>query len=152
MKFMPMPCMHCQMPACLKVCPTGATYQRADGIVLIDEKKCIGCRACMLACPYESRNFLWDIKTYFEGNQPTPFETIKQIGFEKGTVVKCDFCISRITAGKKPACVETCPAQARHFGDLENPLSDVASLIIIHRGKQFREELGTNPSVFYIKG
>jgi molybdopterin-containing oxidoreductase family iron-sulfur binding subunit len=152
MKFLPMPCMHCQDPACLKVCPTGATHQREDGIVLVDEDKCIGCRACIVACPYESRQFLWDIKNYYAGNSPTPYEMMKRKDFDKGTVVKCTFCVNRLEDGREPACVETCPAQARYFGDLDDPESEVSQLIVDCGGTPYREELGTRPSVYYIKG
>ena len=152
MKFLPILCMHCQDPACLKVCPTGATYKREDGIVLIDQDKCIGCRACVVACPYESRQFLWDIRNYYPGHLPTPYEMLKQKDFEKGTVVKCDFCLQRLEEDQLPACVVACPAQARYFGDLDDPESEVSRLIADHRGTRFREELGTQPSVYYIKG
>ena len=138
--------------ACASVCPTGATYKRDDGVVLIDHDKCIGCRACMVACPYESRQFLWDIRSYFEGQLPTPFEQIKQKSFDRGTVVKCNFCLHRLEQGRLSACVETCPAQARAFGDLDDPESEVSRLIVLYRGAPFREELGTKPSVYYIKG
>ena len=152
MKFLPMPCMQCQDPPCMKVCPTGATFQRDDGIVMIDEKMCLGCRACVVACPYESRQFLWDIKSYYAGKQPTPYEKVKQKNFEKGTVVKCNFCLHKLEQGRLPACVETCPALARYFGDLDDPSSEVCTLIALHRGAPFREELGTEPSVYYIRG
>jgi molybdopterin-containing oxidoreductase family iron-sulfur binding subunit len=152
MKFLPMPCMHCQDPPCLKVCPTGATYKREDGIVLVDAQKCLGCRACVVACPYESRQFLWDIYNYYPGNYPTPYEKLKQKNYEKGTVVKCTFCLHRLEKGRLAACVETCPGQARYFGDLDDPESEVARLIALHRGTPFRVELGTEPSVYYIRG
>ena len=152
MKFLPMPCMHCQDPPCQKVCPTGATFIHPEGLVLIDENKCIGCRACMVACPYESRQFLWEIKTYFLGSLPTPYEKIKQKGFEKGTVVKCNFCLHRLEEGRLPACVTTCPSEARTFGDIDDPESEVSKLIVLHRGLPFRAELGTEPSVYYTKG
>jgi Fe-S-cluster-containing dehydrogenase component len=152
MKFLPILCMHCQDPACLKVCPTGATYTREDGIVLIDHDKCIGCRACVVACPYESRQFLWDIRNYYPGHVPTPYEVLKQKDFEKGTVVKCDFCLQRLEEGQLPACVVACPAQARYFGDLDDPESQVSRLVVDYRGTPFREELGTQPSVYYVKG
>ena len=152
MKFLPMPCMHCQDPPCVKVCPTGASYQRNEGIVLIDVRKCIGCQYCMLACPYESRQFLRAIGNYYAASNPTPYETLKQKDFEKGTVVKCDLCVDRLARGQLPACVETCPSQARHFGDLEDPNSDVSRLIADHGGTPLRAELGTKPSVYYIKG
>lgn len=152
MKFLPMPCMHCKYPSCLKVCPAGATIKREDGIVVVDEEKCLGCRACIVACPYESRHFLWEIRNYYAGALPTPYEKLKHKNYEKGTVVKCNFCAHRLEKGRLPACVETCPGQARYFGDLDDPSSEVSRLISMHRGITFRPELGTEPSVFYIKG
>lgn len=152
MKFLPMPCMHCANPPCMKVCPTGATAKRADGIVLIDQDKCLGCRACILACPYESRQFLWAMKSYYAGSFPTPFEKKKHRSFEKGTVVKCNFCLHRLESGRLPACVETCPGQARHFGDLDDPNSEVSRLIALYGGTPVRPELNTEPSVYYIRG
>jgi dimethyl sulfoxide reductase iron-sulfur subunit len=152
MKFLPMPCMHCQDPPCLKVCPSGATYLDDQGLVLIDPTRCIGCRACMVACPYDARQFVWDLRSYFAGQLPTPFEQAKHKNFEKGLVVKCNFCTHRLGKNRKPACVETCPALARTFGDLDDPQSEVSRLIVLHRGAPFRAELGTEPSVYYIKG
>lgn len=151
MKFLPMPCMHCQDAPCHKVCPTGATYRREDGIVMMDHAKCIGCKYCILACPYDSRRFLAVIKNYYAGNNPTPYEAGKRNEFEMGTVLKCDFCAHRLDRGRLPACVETCPAQARYFGDLDDPNSEVSRLIADHGGIRFREELGTKPSVYYIR-
>jgi len=78
MKFLPMPCMHCKEPPCLEVCPTEATFKQDDGLVLINEEECIGCGACIVACPYGSRELLTEIKSYYEGNTPTPYETVKQ--------------------------------------------------------------------------
>ncbi|MDK2985991.1 MAG: hypothetical protein PWQ96_1634 [Clostridia bacterium] len=152
MKFLPMPCMHCQDPPCLKVCPTGATYKNSEGIVLVDHEKCLGCRACIVACPYESRQFLWDIKNYFQGQNPTPYEKKKHKNYDRGTVVKCNFCLNRLKNGRLPACVETCPGQARYFGDLDDPESIVSKLVALYRGVPFREELGTEPAVYYING
>jgi len=152
MKFLPMPCMHCEDPACLKVCPTGATHRREDGLVLIDDDKCMGCRYCIVACPYHSRQFLSRIRNYYPQNNATPYETLKQPEFEKGTAVKCDFCVERLEAGKLPACVDTCPAQARHFGDLSDPDSEVSQLIASHGGYVLKRELDTRPSVYYING
>ena len=152
MHFRPIPCMHCEEPACLEVCPTGATYKRDDGIVLVDHNKCMGCRYCVLACPYEARHYLRRVDNYFGPAGKTPYETLKQKDLDKGTAVKCDFCVARLEEGRLPACVETCPAQARHFGDLDDPHSEVCELIALNRGTVLREELGTKPSVYYING
>lgn len=152
MKFLPMPCMHCQNAPCQKVCPSGATYRETDGRVLVDYDKCLGCRACMVACPYDARQFVWEINNYYPKCGPTPFEAVKFDQFTEGTAVKCTFCNSRLEKGKQPACVETCIGMARTFGDLDNPESEVSCLIVEHNGKPFRKELGTEPSVYYIKG
>jgi molybdopterin-containing oxidoreductase family iron-sulfur binding subunit len=150
--FCPCPACTATKPSCLKVCPTGATYKTEKGLVLIDHEKCIGCRACIVACPYESRQFLWDIRDYYRLNSPTPFEQIKHKNYDKGTAVKCTFCAHRLEDGQEPACVLTCPGKARTFGDLDDPESDVSKLILKHRGRQFRSELGTEPAVYYIRG
>ena len=152
MQFRPIPCMHCAEPACLEVCPTGATYKRADGIVLVDHEKCMGCRYCVLACPYEARHALRRIDNYYGMAARTPYEVLKQKDLDRGTTVKCDFCVERLEKGRLPACVETCPAQARYFGDLDDPESEVSRLIVVARGTVLREELGTKPSVYYING
>jgi molybdopterin-containing oxidoreductase family iron-sulfur binding subunit len=144
--------MHCEEPACLEVCPTGATYKRDDGIVLVDHNKCMGCRYCVLACPYEARHYLKRIDNYYGAAAKTPYEMLKQKNLDKGTAVKCDFCVTRLENGRLPVCVETCPAQARHFGDLGDPRSEVSELIAVNRGTVLREELGTKPSVYYING
>jgi molybdopterin-containing oxidoreductase family iron-sulfur binding subunit len=106
----------------------------------------------MVACPYDSRQFLWDIRNYYAGQLATPYEQIKQRNFDKGTVVKCNFCLQRLEKDRLPACVETCPAQARTFGDLDDPESEPSRLIVLYRGAPFREELRTEPSVYYVKG
>ena len=152
MQFRPIPCMHCQEPACLEVCPTGATYKRDDGIVLVNHNKCMGCRYCVLACPYEARLYLRRVDNYYGMATRTPYEMLKQKDLDKGTAVKCDFCFERLEKGRLPACVETCPAQARYFGDLDDPRSEVSELIAVNRGAVLREELGTKPSVYYING
>lgn len=152
MQFRPIPCMHCEEPACLEVCPTGATHKRDDGIVLVNQNKCMGCRYCVLACPYGARHYLRRIDNYYGIAARTPYEMLKQKDLDKGTAVKCDFCVTRLEGGRLPACVETCPAQARHFGDLDDPRSEVSELIAVSRGTVLREELGTKPSVYYING
>jgi len=152
MEFRPIPCMHCQEPACLEVCPTGATHKRGDGLVLIDQEKCIGCRYCVLACPYDVRQSLTRIENYFEHDLVTPYEAQKRQDFDKGTAVKCTFCVDRLEEGLMPACVDTCPTLARTFGNLDDPTSEVSILIVGNRGTVLREELGTKPSVYYVNG
>ncbi len=147
--FLPVLCNHCQDAPCKKACPTGATSQREDGIVLVDYDKSIGCRACMAACPYQVR-YCWDErKTYYPGVL-TPFEEVGYEKFRLGAVQKCTLCVHRIDVGLPPACVETCPTVARVFGDLDDPQSEVSRLIGERKGFQLRAELGTNPSVYYL--
>ena len=152
MKWIPMPCMHCQNPPCMTVCPSGATVKNDEGIVTVDTKKCMGCRACIIACPYESRQFVDDIKNYYENQNATPFERKKHVEFEKGTVTKCVFCVDRMEQGEKNSCVHTCPANCRISGDLDDPESEISRLIAQHGAVPFRSELGTEPSVYYIGG
>ena len=152
MKWIPMPCMHCKNAPCITVCPNNATVQSDEGIVTVDTKKCMGCRACIISCPYAARQFVWDIKNYYENQNATPFEKKKQVNFEKGTVTKCVFCTDRVARGEKNACVHTCPASCRIFGDLDDPESEISRLISQHRAIPLRGDLGTEPSVFYIEG
>ncbi|NLY70227.1 MAG: 4Fe-4S dicluster domain-containing protein [Clostridiales bacterium] len=150
LKHLPMPCMHCDNPSCMEVCPTGATQKQDNGIVTVDANECIGCKACMIACPYESRQFLSEIKPYYEGQERTPFEVYMQKDFQVGTVVKCDGCIDRVREGLEPACVQTCITGARIFGDLDDPNSEISRLIASSGAVPFQRELGTEPSVYYI--
>ncbi|MDY7041315.1 MAG: 4Fe-4S dicluster domain-containing protein [Chloroflexota bacterium] len=147
--FLPRPCMHCADAPCLSVCPTGATYRRDDGLVLVDADKCVGCKACMIACPYNSRYFHEDGEGYFpKGSYPEP-QLAHQV-HHAGVVEKCTYCAHRLDEGLEPACVVSCPTQARIFGDLEDPWSTV-SLLIRERGA-FRvfPEMGTDPSTWYL--
>jgi Fe-S-cluster-containing dehydrogenase component len=149
LNFLPVLCMHCKEPECEKVCPTGATSRREDGIVVVDNDKCIGCRYCMIACPYASRYYLDEVRTYYPGHM-TPFE---EIGFKKhklGTVEKCDFCLERVERGEEPSCVVSCTGHARYFGDLDDPDSEVSRLIKDRDGFVLNPELGTEPSVYYL--
>jgi Fe-S-cluster-containing dehydrogenase component len=153
MDFIPVQCNQCEHPHCVDACPTGATTQRADGIVTIDADKCVGCRACMIACPYRQRFYLpLKKKTYF-ATGATPYEEIGQQlkDYQGGTVVKCDFCIDRVEKGLKPACVATCPCYARYFGDLDDPKSEVSQLIANRKGFTLLPEMGTEPSVWYVR-
>ena len=151
--FLPTLCMHCENPPCVKACPTGATHQDENGIVTVDSEKCIGCRMCMVACPYSARNFNYgQRKPYYEGQEPTAYEQARAPEHEAGTVEKCTFCKGRVEAGEDPMCVSICPTRARTFGDLDDPTSEVSKLAASKGASQLQTELGTNPSVFYLPG
>ena len=141
--------MHCKNPACVEVCPTGASHKREDGIVLIDHEKCVGCQSCIVACPYGARYFIRENEGYFKAGD-LPCETLGQKRHRPGVVEKCTFCVDRLTEGRKPACVRTCPVQARTFGDLNDPGSEVSDLIRCRHGFQFHKGLGCEPSVYYL--
>ncbi len=139
-------CNHCANPPCVRVCPTQATFKRAeDGVVLMDPHRCIGCRYCMAACPFGSRSFNFrDPKPYVKEPNPNyPSRT-------RGVVEKCTFCEERLAEGKMPACVEACKAKALTFGDLEDPKSEVRKLLHSNYTIRRKPELGTEPNVYYI--
>ena len=161
----PVLCNHCKEPPCVKACRSGATYKREDGIVVIDDDKCVGYRDCELACPYHQRTFYSGEKEgYFPGQGLTELEEIgkKLYPLQPGTVVKCNFCQEKIDAGiqKKlqpgidreatPGCVNNCPTKARVFGNLDDPNSKVSILIKKRNGSPLHPEFGTKPSVYYI--
>ncbi len=152
---LPVLCMQCEEPDCMKVCPTGATYQTEDKIVRVDKDKCIGCKYCMMACPYGARYTVPEYKSYFpEGLPISDYEKhCMQVWEEKrgcGVATKCDFCIDRRAEGREPACVQSCPAKARVFGDLDDPESEISYLIKTKRGFVLRPEVGTEPKVYYL--
>ncbi|MBV8209735.1 MAG: 4Fe-4S dicluster domain-containing protein [Burkholderiaceae bacterium] len=126
--FVPKLCNHCTHPACVQVCPTGASYKTADGVVLIDQEYCIGCQYCVQACPYGARFF-----------DPV-----------KGVSEKCTWCYHRITRGLQPACVEVCPVGARVFGDRNDKDSVVSRFIRDNRVQVLKPETGNAPNVFYV--
>jgi len=161
----PVLCNHCSEAACVKACPTRATTRRDDGIVIVDDEKCVGCRYCLIACPYQQRTYhANDQKEYFPGQGLTEYEVIGRALYplETGTVMKCNFCSERIDAGIEkglkpgtdreatPACVIACPTEARVFGNLDDPNSEVSRQIREESGFQLHPEYGTNPSVYYI--
>lgn len=127
--FLPVLCQHCEDPQCVKVCPTGASNQRADGIVLIDKDKCIGCQYCSMACPYGVRSY----------------------NIEEGVVEKCTLCAHLVDIGEEPACVKTCIGKCRIFGDIDDPKSEISSKI---RGAgenlHALADVGNHPSISYI--
>ncbi len=148
----PRPCMHCERPPCLPVCPVSAIYKRADGIVMQDYDKCIGCRRCMAACPYGARGFNYEEPFKGKGYEgkpnylnPDPAVAPRQAN----KVEKCTFCFQRVDQGKQPACIGACPSVARFFGDLEDPNSDVAKQIKRRKAEPLNPEKGTVPTVFY---
>jgi molybdopterin-containing oxidoreductase family iron-sulfur binding subunit len=154
--MLPTLCMQCTEPECLKVCPTGATQQNEFGVVTVDQNLCMGCKYCMMACPYGQRHTVDEWETYFpdaEGGMDVYQQYAKARWEEKngyGMATKCDFCTDRVGEGKKPACVQSCPAKARIFGDLDDPESEVSILIRRERGFQLNPEFGTDPSVYYL--
>lgn len=142
-------CQHCDNPACVKVCPVGATYKDVEkGIVRQDYDKCIGCRMCMAACPYTGvRSFNWEEPKYSIGIATGDADVPRH---QKHVVEKCTLCWHRIAKGLEPACIEVCPGRARHFGDLNDPVSEVSQLLKDRSSIQLLPERGTNPSVYYL--
>lgn len=155
------PCLHCQDAPCAAVCPVGATFVRDDGIVIMDYDKCIGCRYCQVACPYGARHFNWEARTAASGYQPMWGEA-ETAWRPRGVVEKCTFCVHRIDRGlaqglmpgvdraATPACVNICPVTARLFGNLNDPDSPVSKAIADNPTFRLREDLGTEPRVYYI--
>ena len=161
----PVLCNHCDEAACVKACPSGATSKREDGLVSINYDECVGCRYCLIACPYQQRTYYSDgKKEYFPGQGLTELELIGQelYPLQPGTVVKCNFCMERIDQGlakglrpgtdreATPVCVNACPPKARTFGDLNDPDSEISTLIKHRKGLQLHPEYGTDPSVYYV--
>jgi molybdopterin-containing oxidoreductase family iron-sulfur binding subunit len=152
-------CNHCDNPPCTKVCPVDATFKRKDGIVLIDNDRCIGCRFCMAACPYSARSFNWGenwgkAATGVDGVCHSPIGENNPV---KGTVQKCDFCPELTLKGELPACVQSCPNGTIFFGDEnEDTVSNgeetfrLSELIRDRSGYRYLEELGTEPRVYYL--
>ncbi|MEP0132111.1 MAG: 4Fe-4S dicluster domain-containing protein [Eudoraea sp.] len=162
--WMPRTCMHCDQPACVTVCPVDATFKRRDGLVLIDNERCIGCRFCMAACPYSIRVFNWEepkqgemseITMHLSGETPSPdYAGMPSL---KGTVDKCDFCPHTIKNNELPHCVTACPNGVFYFGDkYEDTVTNgeetlrLSKLLTDKAGYRLLEELGTAPSVYYL--
>ncbi len=152
--YIPILCNHCEEAPCERVCPTKATYITDNGIVMVDENKCIGCGACYTACPYKNRHFmrkeLLETGLYGNGDSITPFEKQGYPRFVHGTMVKCTFCHERVTENLDPACAFTCPTEARIFGDLDDPESKIRRLIQSRKGYQPLAQHNTQSKVFYI--
>ncbi len=135
-------CNHCDKPPCAQVCPVQATYKRADGIVIVDHHRCIGCRYCMIACPYNARYF-----NFKEGEDWPNKEFPKR---SHGVAESCTLCAHLLDSGREPACVRACEAGALTVGDLNDPQSDISRLISENSVRRLREDLGTEPKVYYI--
>lgn len=179
--FLPRPCQHCHNPPCVKVCPVGARFHREDGIVLTDADRCIGCRYCEVACPYGVNYYNWRTPEDAFADYGTDFSdpdvvavtgglipSYKNPGLDHlqgaeqrrtagsahnvGVMEKCTFCVHRVDKGLQPACVDVCPVKALIFGDLDDDASLVSTYISERSGFKLLEELGTEPSVFYLNG
>jgi molybdopterin-containing oxidoreductase family iron-sulfur binding subunit len=141
----PLLCNHCDEPPCVQVCPVQATYKRRDGIVIVDHHRCMGCRYCMIACPYNARFF------NYKENEEWPNKSYPKRSH--GVTESCDFCAHRLDSGRLPACVEACSKAgggALVIGDLNDPDSEVSRLIADEPAKRIREDFGTKPKVYYI--
>lgn len=142
----PVLCNHCENPPCVHVCPTEASFVRKDGLVLVDKHRCIGCRYCMIACPYKARSLVYHETHFPEGGNPrVPIRA-------KGVVEKCTFCVHRLDAGQEPACVEACQAQGDGgmlFGDLNDPESAISQRVREVTTRTMRDDLGLKPHVHY---
>ncbi|MDH5507042.1 MAG: 4Fe-4S dicluster domain-containing protein [Anaerolineae bacterium] len=172
-KFLTRPCMHCEDPPCIKVCPVEATYLDDEGIVRQNYQRCIGCRLCTVACPYGVRYFNWYEPQWSPefARHITPDKVVGKGSLEgpavrpKGVVEKCTFCIHRLHKARArseaeerdfrpadyvPACVQTCTGKARFFGDLDNPNSTVSQLAQSRRAFRLLDEAGTHPKVIYL--
>ena len=134
--FVPRTCMQCENPPCTWVCPVSATFRLEDGVVLVDENRCIGCGYCIVACPYGARYIV-------PAGEQSPKGVV-------GVVDKCTFCYHRITQGLQPACVEVCPVNARIFGDLRDPESPASVAVAEQRIRVMKPGLGTRPRVWYV--
>lgn len=154
-------CQHCDTPPCVPVCPTGATWKRDDGLVVIDYDICIGCGSCVVGCPYQARSIVKEQLSYYQGG-PTVLETRPVHRQREGVAQKCTFCVGRIDEGllrglkpgidpaATPACAASCIAQAISFGDFADPASNVSRLVTENRAYRMHEALGTNPFIHYI--
>ena len=159
--FVPKPCMQCQKAPCVHVCPVTATHVREDGVVEINYDKCIGCKYCINACPYDSR--ISDKGDFYTSGTPEIEKYEKRPTYEYGkrwprkegkspigNARKCHFCLHRLEKGLLPACITACIGRARYFGDINDSKSLVSEQVAKHKATRAKEELGTEPSVYYI--
>ncbi|NTU96060.1 MAG: 4Fe-4S dicluster domain-containing protein, partial [Bacteroidales bacterium] len=157
--FMPKPCQHCDNPPCVSVCPVDATFKRQDGVVLIDNERCIGCRFCMAACPYSARTFHWREPLVVEGDKEKEYDVELNVPQKKGTITKCLLSSDRLRENQLPYCVSACPNGVFYFGDEnENAVTNgttketvnLKELLEKNGGYRLLAELGTKPRVYYL--
>jgi len=148
-EIVPLLCNQCSNASCVVVCPTGATKKEENGIVTVNKDACVGCKACIMACPYDAR-YMTDLSTCYMGDELTPYEKYirAQVKMVDKTVDKCDFCFGRTPQGAtpEPACVDTCMVAARTFGELD----EIRTLAEVEGAYQLHPEQGTQPCVFYV--
>lgn len=157
--FMPTPCYHCENAPCVNVCPVAATYHTKDGIVLIDQRRCIGCRFCIAACPYHRRFFNWGTPQLPPEAAFAEYTPERQIPAIKGTVMKCDFCPDNMRNGRLPDCVNGCPMKALYMGDLNENIAtngvdlvELSTFLSENEAYRYKGDLGTQPRVWYLPG
>lgn len=157
--YMPKPCQHCDNPPCTAVCPVDATFKRQDGVVLIDNERCIGCRFCIAACPYSARVFNWKEPLFADEDKDKPYNVELNVPQKKGTISKCLFSADRLREGKLPYCVSACPNGVYYFGDEnEDAVTNGTTketvrfrkLLEDNGGYTLMPELGTKPRVYYL--
>lgn len=154
--WFPRPCFHCDNPLCVSVCPVGATFKRSDGIVLVDNQRCIGCKFCMAACPFSARQFHWK-EPKLNNVSEEKYSPETNVQGKEGTVGKCVFCPDKLRNGELPRCATACPMGVIYFGDIiEDTVTNgeetvrFSELIKNRAGYRQFEELGTEPSLYYL--
>lgn len=157
--YFPMPCYHCENAACVKVCPVKATYHTEEGIVLVDAFRCIGCRQCMAACPYQRRFFNWGTPKLPAEAALVKYTPEFPVPAQKGTVSKCIFCAHQLKEGKLPACVTGCPNGVLYMGDFNRDMATNGQEVVRltrflddNHAYRHKEDLGTQPRVWYLPG
>lgn len=145
--YYPINCQQCSNPACVDACPTGASYVREDGLIQITAEECIGCNACQQACPYDVRTLYAPELEYYVEHALGDYDAPTHVA---GTMSKCTGCSNRIDRGSMPACMEFCPVRCRHWGDLDDPESDISKFLEGREYVRLMEEEGTEPNVYYV--
>jgi Fe-S-cluster-containing dehydrogenase component len=155
--FRPQPCMQCDNAPCVRVCPVGATYHNKNGIVLVDNQRCIGCRSCMAACPYDARYFWWEEPANPDHVKMEDYSPELAMPHKRGTVSKCVFCADYLQQSRLPRCVQQCPRDALWFGERTTnvvtntkEVRKLSRLLAERGGFRYKEEKGTRPKVYYL--